>query len=1197
MRVMVTRPLGILLRGVAIIVPILLFGVGLLYLRLLYSPVSVPFLAGPIERGLNAELPGFAFGIGDAVLQRSDSGGIEFRLKTVRMNDSGGSVVALARLASVELNLKALLGGRIAPSRIDLIEPRFLLFYDEQGHLALKPPSPEEGRGEPARQLPAAAGAGQQAPVPAATASRQHLEVARLAAETLARVRRDGRGASYLEGVGLRNATLILDEAGRQTVWRIGELDVDLQHKQKRSIVAGRAEIASAGEPWHLEFRAEESEKSRSIVLEAAFENLVPSALVRQMPGLGALAGINVPLSGKVVLDVTLDGSVASGRLDIDAARGSILLPGLSSGAIGVEQARLALRYSGEAHTFELLPSPLTLGIGSLTVQGRASMAPIAPGRPSWRFEIEAKDGALAESGTGQRPILIERLTAAGQFGPGAGQLDLEGLVFKAGGAEIEMATAVDAAGQSVLQGRIGPMSVAALRSIWPATLAPRARSFLVQGLRKGSIRGGTFRVSPSGDAAPGDRRLALSIEAADVEMELQRGVPALEVPRALLRIDGTSLELTVPDAAMGSPAARRLTLRGGRLTVVETDRPRPMAEIVGRVQGPLTGLIDILERYQPGLIKGLGIPPQSIEGKLDAPFRVTLPLGDTIVPADVRYESRLRIADGRIKDIVGTHDITGASITVEGTEKALDVKGELLLAGVVAKLQGRWTPLAEEAKPQSLKLSLRLDDADRSQLGLDLDRLVRGEVPIEVTVSRTGSEAAKVRVHADLMGAELMLDEIHWRKPPGRPARLDFDVGKGTTAKGFELQNFRVDGENLAIDGWVSIGPDNKAREFMFPEFLVNVVSNLEVQGTLRPDRVWDVKVRGKSPFDAGDLFRGMLALNQDTSKPAKDRPGLDLSAEFDTVLGLNETRLKQVRLKLQKRNDLLVGVDMRSMFESGRPLTAMLRSEPGKPRVLRIESTDAGAALKLIGFYQNMVGGNGRLDINLDGRGAAERQGQVTIGQFRVLGDAIASEVFQAPDDSRPLIDQARPGRRVLREQFDFELLVAGFSIGNGQLVIHNALARGPLIGASLLGKIDFRTRRVDLGGTYVPLSGLSRAFGEIPVLGPLLTGPRGEGVLGITFLVQGPMANPQVIVNPLSLMTLGFTRELMQMTPDNPSITPRADVKKAIPKGAGPQIRASPPSEARPGAVAPGAEPVVIDGWSTEAKGAPAVKKSKK
>jgi hypothetical protein len=87
-----------------------------------------------------------------------------------------------------------------------------------------------------------------------------------------------------------------------------------------------------------------------------------------------------------------------------------------------------------------------------------------------------------------------------------------------------------------------------------------------------------------------------------------------------------------------------------------------------------------------------------------------------------------------------------------------------------------------------------------------------------------------------------------------------------------------------------------------------------------------------------------------------------------------------------------------------------------------------------------------------------------------------------------------------------------------------------------------VDFKTHRVNLGGTYVPLQGLNSAFCDIPIFGPILTGPKCDGVLGITFAIQGRMESPQVIVNPFSMVAPGIFREIFQMTNPNPKVQPR-------------------------------------------------------
>jgi hypothetical protein len=111
-------------------------------------------------------------------------------------------------------------------------------------------------------------------------------------------------------------------------------------------------------------------------------------------------------------------------------------------------------------------------------------------------------------------------------------------------------------------------------------------------------------------------------------------------------------------------------------------------------------------------------------------------------------------------------------------------------------------------------------------------------------------------------------------------------------------------------------------------------------------------------------------------------------------------------------------------------------------------------------------------------------------------------------------------------------------------------------------LRGKLDYRSEQVHLGGTYTPLSGLNRALSGVPLFGEVLTGPRREGIVAMTFAIQGPMSSPQFVPNPLSLMTPGFLREIFQMAPSNPTVTP-GRLPTQTKRSPQPQTLASPPT----------------------------------
>jgi hypothetical protein len=103
----------------------------------------------------------------------------------------------------------------------------------------------------------------------------------------------------------------------------------------------------------------------------------------------------------------------------------------------------------------------------------------------------------------------------------------------------------------------------------------------------------------------------------------------------------------------------------------------------------------------------------------------------------------------------------------------------------------------------------------------------------------------------------------------------------------------------------------------------------------------------------------------------------------------------------------------------------------------------------------------------------------------------------------------------------------------VGGGKFRLKDAYINGPMLGATMRGTVDFKAETVELGGTYVPLYGLNSALGSIPILGRVLVGRQGEGVVGITFAIRGKLEDPQVLVNPMSVMTPGIFRQIFEFT----------------------------------------------------------------
>ena len=1170
---------------------------GIATFRLARGPISLAAFKGAIESAVSAELGGNHFNVRDVELALG-ADGLEITLADVRITQPDGAALVQAPRAVAGLSVPAALAGRLGFSRVDLINPRLQVFYAEDGTLSVKFAQPAEQPAAEATNDASATAAVPQAVQPQDAAGPINF------VETLtvlsAKARRRENVTAYIREIGLRQATLIVDNGRRKTIWRAPEIKLDLRHKTNSSLINGRAVIDGLTGPWSLDFQTVEAAAAQQIIIQAKVHDLNPRGLSRQVPALSNFENVDVPLDGEARLELTSKGVIGAATFALTARPGQILGQNFNLGGPQkpgqIEAGTIKGDYDAAAARVTVASASLTLDHNRLDLTGVAirSPSPASNGLPLWNYEFASTQGSLAPVIPGGAPVPIDQFNLRGQLVPEAGQLLLQEITLRAGGAAITARgsvndLAIDASRTADLTAQIAPMPIAQMLALWPSTLAPDARSWLAGHVTKGQLTSGNLRLASSGD-----NRLSMAFELGGTEVAAVRDLPPLQIPRALVRLEGGALEVTVPDATIGA-GKQQLQLKALRINAVDTADGGPaVAEVSFRMLGPLAAALDLADREPLRLLKSRGIVLHGPEGRLDGQFKLTLPVTEGVQLSDIKTEGRLKLTDGHLRQALGPHDITGAKLNVDISEAAIDARGDFLLKGIPVKFSGQHFLNSTPDRQSPFRLNLKLDDADRAQLGVDINDLVAGDVPIEILVGPDAAGELQAHLTADLTNAELTIDSVAYRKPAGIPAQVSFDPAKVAGGRS-ELRNFKIAGRTIAADGIITLGPDNKAKELSFPEFSLNTITRLVLQGHLRPDHVWEVRAKGAT-FDGRDLFRDLFNVQNQGKPVPKDKTGLDLIADIDTVVGFSDTNLKGVHLTLQKRNDngdeKISALDVTAKHESGKLFEAQIRTAPGGGRKLIATSQDAGQTFKTVGFYPNAAGGEMHLEVTLDTRGAIERNGVLKVENFAVLGDPVVSEVFQNGDSNSP--QTARNGnKKVYREKIAFDWMVLPFLVGSGQFVMNDAEIRGPLVGARMRGKVDFKSQRMQVGGTYIPLSGLNSALGGLPLLGQLLAGPKGEGMFGFTFVIQGSLANPDVLVNPFSGFVPGILRETQQMAPESFKITPRAETSPAPAaknaaraSSAGPTAAGNSPAAANPRAQPSG----VLSDWMSDTTGDP-------
>lgn len=1141
-----------------------LVAVMLVHQRLGQGPISLTYLVAPIESAINRELDGLRVRIDDAVVSRAPNGEVRFRLQNLRLIDQQNSVVAQAPQAAVGLSGRALLLGRIAPGRVDFIGPRLLLFYNPESGLSLTF-SRADGNGSQER-APEAEPSDNTAPAftkrlgeTIAAAQAQQIDLVQATYQALQQARKKRGVSSYLANFGVRDAVVIFDHAGQQNFWRVPNISINLTHKQKRSIILGKADILSSEGTWSFGFRTEQLQKKKQLNFTAFFSDVIPKGLAADIPALAALQAMDMPVNGNINLRLSQNGDLLGAEAKIVLSAGHITVPWNDEGAMLIDEGVMHIRYDRADGRIQMLPSSLQWGESRVRLSGEMRPLEAKEGAPkAWSFAFNAPDGAFAAEEFGVSAVPLDAWTAQGRILPSEGRIELERMSLQMGGSLVELEGSVTEGRGSpeiVLNGQLSAMPVDVLKRFWPRFLAPGAREWVGERVTGGQIHGGQVRmripagllarIDEGGDIP--DEALAFDMPVSDVEVHYIEGLPPLLTGESRVQILGRRMVFDVPEARIATPQGRTITVSGGQFVIEDLRPDPPTGEVIFTAQASMPAALEFLDHEPLGYVQEIGFKTGKTSGQLSSKFRLLIPLLKDLKFTDMKLAGEVKLRNVKVDRLFGAMSATGGSLDFGITEKAIDAQGKLLLNDVPTKVSWQRIFAAPADKQPPLRFHGVFDGAARKKFGVDVNHMIVGNVPIEITIRPNPKGPFRAHLHADVSNAELVLTNVGWRKPPGRAALLDFNIVKGLNGLTV-LDDFQIIGDEIAIEGWIAVDENNQMIEFHFPKFSLNVITRLDIAGKRINEKLWEVRAKGKT-YDGRQFFRSLFSAGRLTEKNLPKPQfggGLRLEAEIETVVGYFGSTLKNVRVTVVKRAGKLANVDVSGKLNGGKPVGVFLADEPGKPRQLRAHAEDAGDVFRLIGFYPSVEGGEAKLRVDLDGKGAAEKTGTLWVRNFKVLGDPVTRELLGSSFEDGGSVINERAGRRgsrrqVRRQKVFFDYMQVPFSVGLGQFVFHDSIIKGPLLGATMRGLVDFKHKTIDLSGTYSPLYGLNSVPGQLPIIGPLLGGRPGEGLIGITFAVQGKMNSPKVLVNPVSIVAPGFLRQLFEFGKSPTAIAP--------------------------------------------------------
>ena len=284
-------------------------------------------------------------------------------------------------------------------------------------------------------------------------------------------------------------------------------------------------------------------------------------------------------------------------------------------------------------------------------------------------------------------------------------------------------------------------------------------------------------------------------------------------------------------------------------------------------------------------------------------------------------------------------------------------------------------------------------------------------------------------------------------------------------------------------------------------------------------------VSIKGDS-FDARPLIRSMFGAKKVEEKPGAAAAGAEkpvsISLSLDRIYANRGEIVTGVSGTLRARGARLETAEISGTFLSGQPVTLRVTPVAGG-REMRINGRDGGAAIRAANLYSKVAGGQIEFYALLaNDQVSSVREGQLVLRDFEIRNEAALAEL-----DARGKPKKSGPRR----DAVSFQKLTLPFTSDAKFIRIGDSLVRGNEMGASAEGVIRKSDGAVDITGTIIPAYALNSALSGIPLVGDILTGGKGQGIIGVTFALGGNVDKPVFQMNPVSAVAPGIFRKFFE------------------------------------------------------------------
>lgn len=684
-------------------------------------------------------------------------------------------------------------------------------------------------------------------------------------------------------------------------------------------------------------------------------------------------------------------------------------------------------------------------------------------------FSVEIGQLALTEAG--------RRLTASGKIGA-----DQQG-----------WRAAIDLALNEIQHDR--------LVALWPVTLLPNTRLWVDKNVLSGSLTDVRAALRIEAGQAP---RLHLGYNFNDADVRFLATLPPIKAGDGYASVDGQTYTMVMSSGTVTPPEGGEINVAGSVFAIPDVTKRPATAEITLKTQSSLTAALSLLDQPPFHFMSKADQPVTLGQGTAAIETHLRMPLQKKIALKDVQYQVAGTVSGFSSETIVPGRKIIADRLAVSADTTGLTIAGAGQIGAVPFDVSYRQGFALDQKGKARIEGAVTLSQKTASEFGLGLpDGMVSGQGRGQVKIDLVRGQPGHLSLVSDLAGIGMTIPEVGWSKPKAAKGQLSAEVRLGKPPL---VESINLKASGLNASGSVTMKPGGGLDVAKFDRVRLGdwLDAPLEIRG------------RGQGKAVGLALTGGSVDMRR--MPPASERKSSGKSGGSPLELRLDSLQVSQSIALTNFRGDFSLSGGLNGNFIAGINGKAQVKGTVVPARngtAVRLLSDDAGAVMAAAGIFASARGGS--LDVTLQPRPeAGSYDGVVTMGALRVRNTNVLAELLNA-------ISVVGILEQLNGEGLLFNTVEAAFLLTPNAVQVHHGSAIGASLGVSMAGVYKSSSAELFMQGTISPIYMLNG-------IGAMLT-RRGEGLFGFNYALHGTAADPQVDVNPLSILTPGMFREIFR------------------------------------------------------------------